>query len=378
MNDVDPGSTHRRLIEWTGERCVPWTGDLQVVYEHYHRYLLARPLTSGRQVLDLASGEGYGSALLAVDAGRVVGLEIDPASVEHSRRTYQAPGLEFVEGSMLDLSAFSDGSFDVVTCFEALEHVVEHDELLAGVRRVLAPDGVFVTSTPDRLRYTEDLHQHNPHHLRELSRDEFVELLGGVFAHVKVWGQAVAVGSLVQEVDATSGPTQVLPLAQVGEDWALQDGYPPTYFIAAASDREIPPMPAQSVLVDVDLTLVRATARELAERTAELAERTAELDGARADVKNLKGALDSLRADHDELATHLGIVDERDARARERLGVLERERDEALAQVVEAHAITGETASRLAAARRELDMIASSRLHRGATAIGRVFGRVRG
>lgn len=378
MNDVDPGSTHRRLIEWTGERCVPWTGDLQVVYEHYHRYLLARPLTSGRQVLDLASGEGYGSALLAAGAGRVVGLEIDPAAVEHSRRTYQAPGLEFVEGSMLDLSAFSDGSFDVVTCFEALEHVVEHDELLAGVRRVLAPDGVFVTSTPDRLRYTEDLHQHNPHHVRELSRDEFVGLLGGVFAHVKVWGQAVAVGSLVQDVDATSGPTQVLPLAQVGEDWALQDGYPPTYFIAAASDREIPPMPAQSVLVDVDLTLVRATARELAERTAEFAERTAELDGARADVKNLKGALDSLRADHDELATHLGIVDERNARALERLGELERERDAALAQVVEAHATTGETAGRLAAAQRELDMIASSRLHRGATAIGRAFGRVRG
>ena len=58
MNDVDPGSTHRRLIEWTGERCVPWTGDLQVVYEHYHRYLLARPLVEGKRVLDLASGEG--------------------------------------------------------------------------------------------------------------------------------------------------------------------------------------------------------------------------------------------------------------------------------------------------------------------------------
>jgi len=26
-----------RRIEWTGERCVPWTDDLQVIYEHYHR-----------------------------------------------------------------------------------------------------------------------------------------------------------------------------------------------------------------------------------------------------------------------------------------------------------------------------------------------------
>jgi 2-polyprenyl-3-methyl-5-hydroxy-6-metoxy-1,4-benzoquinol methylase len=49
---------------------------------------------------------------------------------------------------MLDLSRFDDGSFDIVTCFEALEHIVEHDALLDGVCRVLRDDGIFVTSTP--------------------------------------------------------------------------------------------------------------------------------------------------------------------------------------------------------------------------------------
>ncbi|HKN54890.1 MAG TPA: hypothetical protein VJX66_20485, partial [Amycolatopsis sp.] len=67
------GTPGERLIEWTGERCVPWTDDLQVIYEHYHRYAFAARFAAGKRVLDLASGEGYGSALLAATAERVVG-----------------------------------------------------------------------------------------------------------------------------------------------------------------------------------------------------------------------------------------------------------------------------------------------------------------
>ena len=54
-----------RLIGWTGERCVPWTDDVQVIYEHYHRYAIAARFVRGKRVLDLACGEGYGTALLA-------------------------------------------------------------------------------------------------------------------------------------------------------------------------------------------------------------------------------------------------------------------------------------------------------------------------
>ena len=35
------GQEPRDLIEWTGERCVPWAPDVQVVYEHMHRWLLS-------------------------------------------------------------------------------------------------------------------------------------------------------------------------------------------------------------------------------------------------------------------------------------------------------------------------------------------------
>src|SRR5271157_2406670 len=53
-----------------------------------HRYCVARDICAGKDVLDVASGEGYGSALLAGVARRVVGVEIDVASVTHARNSY--------------------------------------------------------------------------------------------------------------------------------------------------------------------------------------------------------------------------------------------------------------------------------------------------
>src|SRR5215212_5134937 len=107
-----------RLIDWTGERCVPWTPDTQVAYEHYHRYLWAEELVHGRRVLDLGSGEGFGSAILSRSAGSVVGIDVDETTIEHSHLNYASPKLEFRVASALDLGEFEDASFDAVVAFE--------------------------------------------------------------------------------------------------------------------------------------------------------------------------------------------------------------------------------------------------------------------
>ena len=54
-------------MEFTGERYVP-SQEGQIKYEHLHRYVLALNWVKGRSVLDMASGEGYGSAILAMAA----------------------------------------------------------------------------------------------------------------------------------------------------------------------------------------------------------------------------------------------------------------------------------------------------------------------
>ena len=80
-------------MDFTGERYVPEI-EGQIRYEHLHRYALCLQLVAGKTVLDIASGEGYGSALLASVAKSVTGVDIDAQTVEHARHLYYKPNLK--------------------------------------------------------------------------------------------------------------------------------------------------------------------------------------------------------------------------------------------------------------------------------------------
>ncbi|MGH3833872.1 MAG: class I SAM-dependent methyltransferase, partial [Pseudonocardiaceae bacterium] len=267
-----------RRIEWTGERCVPWAQDLQVVYEHYHRYALAARFCTGARVLDLACGEGYGPALLAARAREVMGVDIDPLTVEHAATHYRGDNLRFTVGSMLDPELLADAErFEVITCFEALEHVAEQDALLAVVARLLAPGGLFLTSTPDVEVYSHEHGNDNPFHVRELTEPQFQALLGAAFGHVAILRQNVTVGSLITGKGAPgSGIVESLNRESESE-WRVASGSPHTYLLGVASDAALPELPELSVLVDPDLTLVRDAHRALAHEQRAAAELRAEL-----------------------------------------------------------------------------------------------------
>src|SRR4051794_26599450 len=70
-------------LEWTGERLTTAARG-QVEVEHLHRYCFARELCRGLDVLDIASGEGYGTALLAQTARSVVGVELSTTAMIHA------------------------------------------------------------------------------------------------------------------------------------------------------------------------------------------------------------------------------------------------------------------------------------------------------
>ena len=63
--------------DFTGERFVPQQTDPLLALEHYHRYCFAARFAKNRRVLDIACGEGYGSAFLAKWASEVVGIDSD-------------------------------------------------------------------------------------------------------------------------------------------------------------------------------------------------------------------------------------------------------------------------------------------------------------
>ncbi|MGW6443649.1 glycosyltransferase [Lentzea sp. NPDC055074] len=325
-----------RRIEWTGERCVPWTDDTQVVYEHYHRYALARDLVAGKRVLDLASGEGYGSAMLAGVAAEVVGVDIDESSVEHAQVNYGGATLRFVVGSITDPSVLADaGQFDVITCFEAIEHVTDHAGLMELVRARLAPGGLLLISTPDTEIYSHQHHNCNEFHLKELTEREFGELLEAEFAHVAMFRQNVAVGSVVTAVSPAKGSVSGHTARLDGDTWSVEKGLPHTYLLAVASQAKLPALPAAAVMLDPSLTLVSRTTSQLREL----------YDDSRAEVEQLKAAIQNLER-------------HRQAEEREKLAALESVQD-ALETVQGSHVERERLSSELHQAQRNADRSAA-------------------
>src|SRR4051812_43708608 len=75
----------------------------------------------GLRALDVGCGTGLGAVRLAgrPEVGHVVGLDPSPEALAHARRLH---GFPLVLGSVLDLP-FDSACFDVVTCFDVIQHV---------------------------------------------------------------------------------------------------------------------------------------------------------------------------------------------------------------------------------------------------------------
>lgn len=192
-----------KALPATGERM---TSEIegQTAFEHFHRYCVARDICIGKDVLDVASGEGYGAALLAGVARRVVGVEIDTTCISHARAAYVATNLEFIEGNAQALP-LPDATFDVVVSFETLEHVRDQSAFFGEVQRVLRPGGVLMVSTPDREVYSALGQPVNPFHVLELSRSEFDKLLSAFFAHHCILKQRTLIGSVMAPAAEAEG-----------------------------------------------------------------------------------------------------------------------------------------------------------------------------
>lgn len=183
------------VLEFNGERFTTAV-DGEIRHEHFHRYLFALQFCKGKSVLDVASGEGYGSALLATVAADVIGVDQAEDAVRHANTNYYDRNTSFRVGSA-DKLPIADCSIDVVISFETLEHIVEHDAFLAEIARVLRPDGLLVMSSPDRDVYSGENQIENPNHKKELTRTEFQELILRHFSHAKFLAQSSLTGSVI-------------------------------------------------------------------------------------------------------------------------------------------------------------------------------------
>jgi 2-polyprenyl-3-methyl-5-hydroxy-6-metoxy-1,4-benzoquinol methylase len=170
-----------------GERTLPdvpaenyWFRRHLVVYE----WIAAR--VGGLRVVDLACGEGYGSAVLARAAAGVVGVDANPDAHEHARLRYRAPNLRFVRDMV---ETFSEPC-DAVVFLQTIEHVHDPGGVLENVKGMLAPGGTAYVSTPNVLTLAPKGAERsgNPWHLREYRAGEFRALCAAHFDSVELYG----------------------------------------------------------------------------------------------------------------------------------------------------------------------------------------------
>ena len=190
------------MAEFTGERVIPGQVDADLMNEHLARYAFAARLARGKRVLDAGCGTGYGAAELAKNAAAVTGVDQSDEAVAFARENYRLPNLNFLAASVVALP-YPGASFDLVVAFEVIEHLDAWHEFLLEVRRVLAPGGQFIVSTPNKLYYAETREQAgpNPFHRHEFDFAEFRDELGAVFPHISMFLENHVEGVVFQPAD---------------------------------------------------------------------------------------------------------------------------------------------------------------------------------
>lgn len=165
--------------------------------EHLHRYAIAAELAHNKNVLDIACGEGYGTGLIAQNALKVTGIDIDEITIKEAKKKYRNSNLEFHTSDICDIP-IPDGSFDLIVCFETIEHLENQIKALSELKRVLKKDGILLISTPNKAEYSDKPNYINPHHKKELYYHEFHQLLKINFNNVQIFTQNISYTSLIK------------------------------------------------------------------------------------------------------------------------------------------------------------------------------------
>ncbi len=141
--------------------------------------LFKEAIGQGRHVLDLGCRSGALTRHF-LEGNDVVGIDVDRAALAKAEHLGITPVVADVDESL----PLDSGTFDAVVAGELLEHVRFPRTLVAEVRRVLRPGGVFVGSVPNafrlqnRLRFVRGLQpERDPTHLRMFTPADIRALL---------------------------------------------------------------------------------------------------------------------------------------------------------------------------------------------------------
>jgi len=148
------------------------------------------------KLLDVGCGEGSFLLYCAKKGVDAWGVDFDKKSLEAARNKLDSERLFY--GSLSDFVLYARAKglrFDIITCFEVLEHQDEPGRFLEYIRSLLKPGGWLIGSVPNRDRFLVNVSRRAgyiddfpPHHFLWFSEDSLINILstGGFIPSVEV------------------------------------------------------------------------------------------------------------------------------------------------------------------------------------------------
>jgi len=158
-----------------------------LITRHQARYyFVGHFLRAGMIVLDFPCGSGYAAKLLAPQDIIYIGADANQNAVNYAQSMY----MDYGEFSCCDLTTFKPlfTQYDVIACIEGLEHIDAEAQrrLIPAFYEALKPGGVLVISSPETRGDVSGPNPKNPYHKHELTKDDFLLLLGHSFSNVEL------------------------------------------------------------------------------------------------------------------------------------------------------------------------------------------------
>jgi len=230
-------------IEFTGEFFVPGKSGERLEADHLERYRFASKFVNGKRVLDIACGAGYSAPILvAAGATSYQGVDINQNAIDHANQSYASAKIKYQTG---DITTYHNAEkFDVITCFETIEHIPTYEPAIANLFQLLVTGGTLLVSSPYRpvtspkTRTLQD-QPSNKFHTQEFIPEELITLLKkyGFTAHAdSVLGQRQRrhyANKLLRKFSSSlkGNPNKVTSPAVT----KIASGMAPRYFIVVAT-----------------------------------------------------------------------------------------------------------------------------------------------
>jgi 2-polyprenyl-3-methyl-5-hydroxy-6-metoxy-1,4-benzoquinol methylase len=142
------------------------------------RYIFSLAYVKDKEVLDCASGIGWGSFLMAsAGAKSVIGVELSEHAINSALKYYSKENLNYLN-SPLDKSGLPKASFDTIISFETLEHVQDPNAFLENLRALARPNAIMLLSTPNGYAFKHPGDRpYNPYHINEFDKESLLDMI---------------------------------------------------------------------------------------------------------------------------------------------------------------------------------------------------------